>query len=54
MNRYKDRFIRDTDARTLADVMRDADVFVGCSVKGAVNKDMVCSAESDCFRDGQS
>jgi malate dehydrogenase (oxaloacetate-decarboxylating)(NADP+) len=43
MNRYKDRFIRDTDARTLADAMRDADVFVGCSVKGAVNKDMVCS-----------
>ena len=43
MNRYKDRFVRDTDARTLADAMRDADVFVGCSVKGAVNKDMVRS-----------
>ncbi len=43
MNPYKDRFIRDTAARTLADAMRDADVFVGCSVKGAVTKEMVGS-----------
>jgi len=43
MNKYKDRFAHETDLRTLAEAMRGADVFVGCSVKGAVTQDMVRS-----------
>jgi len=46
MNKYKERFVRDTELRTLADAMRGADVFVGCSVKGAVTQDMVRSMAS--------
>ncbi|VTU15262.1 MULTISPECIES: NADP-dependent malic enzyme [unclassified Variovorax] len=34
---------RDTGARTLADVMKDADVFLGCSAPGVVTQDMVKS-----------
>ena len=41
MNAYKQRFAVDTDARTLADAMRGADVFTGVSVKGLVTQDMV-------------
>ena len=40
-NQYKDRFFRDTNARTLADAMRGADVFCGLSKKGILTKDMV-------------
>ena len=47
MNKYKERFAQPTDRRTLADAMRDADVFVGLSVKGAVNQDMVRSMASN-------
>ena len=43
MNRYKERFARETSLRTLADAMKGADVFVGCSVKGAVTGDMIRS-----------
>ena len=43
MNRYKDRFAHDTRLRTLAEAMKGADVFVGCSVKGAVTPEMVRS-----------
>src|SRR3974390_2799005 len=43
MNPYKDRFARETSMRSLADAMKGADVFVGCSVKGAVTQDMVRS-----------
>jgi malate dehydrogenase (oxaloacetate-decarboxylating)(NADP+) len=43
MNAYKERFARETTLRTLADAMRGADVFVGCSVKGVVTPDMVRS-----------
>jgi malate dehydrogenase (oxaloacetate-decarboxylating)(NADP+) len=43
MNAYKERFARATDRRTLAEAMRDADVFAGLSVKGAVTQDMVRS-----------
>jgi malate dehydrogenase (oxaloacetate-decarboxylating)(NADP+) len=46
MNKYKERFVRETELRTLADAMRGADVFVGCSVKGAVTQDMVRSMAS--------
>jgi len=41
MNKYKERFAQDTPLRTLAEAMRGADVFVGCSVKGAVTQEMV-------------
>ena len=43
MNPYKERFAVDTNLRTLAEVMKDADVFLGLSVKGAITPDMVRS-----------
>jgi malate dehydrogenase (oxaloacetate-decarboxylating)(NADP+) len=43
MNSYKERFAVDTDARTLEDAMRGADVFTGVSVKGLVTQEMVKS-----------
>jgi malate dehydrogenase (oxaloacetate-decarboxylating)(NADP+) len=43
MNPYKERFARETPLRTLAEAMAGADVFVGCSVKGAVTVEMVRS-----------
>lgn len=43
MNKYKDAFANETKARTLADAMKDADCFIGCSAKGLVTKDMVKS-----------
>jgi len=43
MNKYKEKFSVDTKLRTLADAMKDADAFVGCSAKGLVTKDMVKS-----------
>ncbi len=41
MNPYKEFFARDTDARTLADAVRGADVFTGVSVKGMLTAEMV-------------
>jgi malate dehydrogenase (oxaloacetate-decarboxylating)(NADP+) len=46
-NRYKQEFVRKTEARTLADAMKDADVFVGVSVKDLVTPDMVRSMAKD-------
>lgn len=43
MNPYKERFAVETEARTLADAMRGADVFAGVSVRGLVTQDMVRS-----------
>jgi len=43
MNKYKEYFQQDTKLRTLADAMKGADVFLGCSVKGLVTQDMVKS-----------
>ncbi|MBI3666270.1 MAG: NADP-dependent malic enzyme [Acidobacteria bacterium] len=43
MNRYKERFAKDTDGRTLADAMAGADVFVGVSVADCVTPDMLRS-----------
>ncbi len=43
MNPYKERFALDTKFRTLAEVMENADVFLGLSVKGAITPDMVRS-----------
>ena len=41
MNPYKERFARETDARTLAEAMRGADVFVGLSVADCVTPEML-------------
>ncbi|MFA6236680.1 MAG: NADP-dependent malic enzyme [Bacteriovorax sp.] len=43
MNKYKEEFVVDTKARTLADAMVDCDVFLGCSARGVVNGEMVKS-----------
>ncbi|HEV7588205.1 MAG TPA: NADP-dependent malic enzyme [Longimicrobium sp.] len=43
MDPYKARFAQATELRTLADVMKGADVFVGLSVAGAVTREMVAS-----------
>ena len=39
----KQRYVQKTSARTLADVMKDADVLLGCSAAGAVTAEMVVS-----------
>ena len=41
MEPNKARYAQTTDARTLADVCRDADVFLGCSAPGVLTADMV-------------
>ena len=41
MNPYKARFARQTELRTLTEALRDADVLVGFSAKGAVTPDML-------------
>ncbi|OXE35959.1 MAG: NADP-dependent malic enzyme, partial [Phenylobacterium zucineum] len=43
MNQWKSAHAVDTDARTLADALKGADVFIGLSVKGALTRDMVAS-----------
>ncbi len=37
----KERVAQDTNARTLADVVKDADVFLGCSAAGVLTQEMV-------------
>jgi malate dehydrogenase (oxaloacetate-decarboxylating)(NADP+) len=43
MNPYKTKFATESPVRSLAEAMEGADVFVGLSVKGATNQDMVRS-----------
>lgn len=43
MNQWKSAHAATTDARTLEEAMKDADVFLGVSAKGAVTPDMVAS-----------
>ena len=43
MNPYKEYFAANTNARTLADALKGADVFCGVSAKGVVSKEMVRS-----------
>ena len=43
MNQWKSAHAVKTELRTLEDAMKDADVFLGVSVKGAVTEDMVKS-----------
>ncbi|MGO4478185.1 NADP-dependent malic enzyme [Massilia sp. 2TAF26] len=41
MEANKARYAQDTDARTLADIVRGADVFLGCSTAGVLTGEMV-------------
>ncbi|MDO4769705.1 MAG: NADP-dependent malic enzyme [Brachymonas sp.] len=41
LDESKARYAQQTDARTLADVVRGADVFLGCSTKGVLTGEMV-------------
>ncbi|MFQ6613896.1 MAG: NADP-dependent malic enzyme, partial [Fidelibacterota bacterium] len=43
INKYKEEFMVETEARTLAEAMVDADVFIGLSMGGLVSKEMVKS-----------
>ncbi len=43
MNPYKERFAADTEARTLAEAIRGADVFLGLSVADVITPEMVKS-----------
>lgn len=43
MNPWKEEFAVDTDLHTLSEAIKDADVFIGLSVKGALSKEMVAS-----------
>jgi malate dehydrogenase (oxaloacetate-decarboxylating)(NADP+) len=47
VNEFKREFARDTAEGDLADAMRDADVFVGLSVGGIVDQEMVASMADD-------
>lgn len=47
LNKYKQRFVLDTDARTLSDAVRGADVFYGLSVANVLTPDMVKSMAKD-------
>jgi len=46
-NKYKEEFVRKTDARTLGDALKDADVFMGVSIANTVTQDMVKSMAKD-------
>ena len=43
LDESKQRYCQKTDAKTLADVVRDADVFLGCSAAGVLTADMVAT-----------
>lgn len=47
MNPYKERFAQDTNARTLADVLKNADVFVGVSIPNVLTETMIQSMNRD-------
>ena len=47
MNPYKEFFAVETEARTLADAVRGADVFTGVSAKGMLTKEMVATMAAD-------
>ncbi len=47
LNKYKLQFAKETNLRTLADVMKDSDVFIGLSKGNVVSKDMVRSMAKD-------
>ena len=47
MTREKEEMACDTEKRTLEDAVRDSDVFIGVSVKGALTKEMVKTMNHD-------
>ena len=47
MNKYKDAFAVDTDDRTLADAVRDSDVFYGLSVADVLTPEMIMTMKKD-------
>ena len=47
INKYKERFMVETDCRTLADAVRGADVFYGLSVANVMTPEMVKSMAKD-------
>ncbi len=47
MNPYIKEFASDTSERTLAEVIKDADVFIGVSAGNLVTKEMICSMNSN-------
>ncbi len=47
MNKYKERFARETDARTLAEAVRGADVLVGLSCANCFTPEMLLSMADD-------
>ena len=47
LNEYKREFAVETDARTLEEAVKDADMFLGLSVAGALKPAMVASMASD-------
>ena len=47
LNKYKQEFAIDTEDKTLADAMQDADMLLGLSVAGTVTKEMVASMAKD-------
>ena len=47
LNEYKKEFAIDTEDKTLADAMKDADMILGLSVAGTVTKEMVASMAKD-------
>ena len=47
LNKYKQEFVRETDANTLEDAMKDADVFLGLSVADVLTPEMLQSMSRD-------
>jgi malate dehydrogenase (oxaloacetate-decarboxylating)(NADP+) len=47
LNKYKMEFVRETDADTLEDAMKDADVFLGLSVADVLTPEMLKSMKRD-------
>ena len=47
MNEYKEKVASETEARTLEDAIKDADVFIGVSTKDVLTPDMLKSMASD-------
>jgi malate dehydrogenase (oxaloacetate-decarboxylating)(NADP+) len=47
LNKYKQEFVRETEANTLEEVIKDADVFLGLSVSDVLTADMLRSMKRD-------
>jgi malate dehydrogenase (oxaloacetate-decarboxylating)(NADP+) len=47
MNKYKEHFLVDTDARTLADALHGADVFYGLSIANVLTPEMIKTMAQD-------